>query len=140
MQRRVLLTYAKAGTIDLASRELGISAQTAKNHLTDAYRRLGVHSGPQAVYVLLGGQAAEDDLPEPVSLSWRRAYRRPLNGEMPAMVDGEVWLADLRAAAAVGDSEANGSTRASLRECVEFLSYYIRSPRGTIGTGGASGT
>lgn len=78
-QRRSILGYARHGTIDAAAIELGISSQTVKNHLTETYRRLGVRSGPQAIFMLMGGDAIVDRLPPPavVPARTRAAARRP---------------------------------------------------------------
>lgn len=63
-QRAVLLSYGQVGSVEAAGRQLGISAQTVKNHLSDAYRRLGVARGHQALYVLMGGDKAARSVPE----------------------------------------------------------------------------
>lgn len=43
-QRQILVLLANGRTIKSAAVEMGINYQTAKNHLTEAYRALGVSS------------------------------------------------------------------------------------------------
>lgn len=54
-----------------AADELRLSEQTVKNHLTAVYAALGVRSGAQAIYVLMGGDDVAASLPPP------REERRP---------------------------------------------------------------
>lgn len=63
-QRAAVLAYGRLGDQRLVADELGIAMQTVKNHLSDAYRRLGVESGPQAIYMLMGGAQAALAVPE----------------------------------------------------------------------------
>lgn len=103
---------------------------TVKAHLTEIYRRLGVDSGVQAMYVALGGSLA---------VAGDRPASAPALGlptHMPLMIEGQIDSEQLMAAARLGDNEAEHSTRASLVECVDFFRHYIR-PRGW-GTGQSS--
>lgn len=63
-QRAAVLAYGRLGDTRLVADQLGITFQTVKNHLADAYRRLGVTSGAQAVYVLMGGDRSALEVPE----------------------------------------------------------------------------
>jgi DNA-binding CsgD family transcriptional regulator len=63
-QRAVIFAYGRLGSIAAAAADIGIAEPTAKQHLTAVYRRLGVDSAPQAIYVLMGGEAAVQAVPE----------------------------------------------------------------------------
>lgn len=63
-QRATLLAYGRLGDQRLVAAELGIGVQTVKNHLSQAYSRLGVGSAPQAIYVLMGGDQMALQVPE----------------------------------------------------------------------------
>lgn len=63
-QRATLLAYGRLGDQRLVAEELGITTQTVKNHLSQAYGRLGVASGPQAIYMLMGGDQTALQVPE----------------------------------------------------------------------------
>lgn len=153
-QRRVLMTYARAGHVAPAAAELELSEQTVKNHLSDAYRRLGVVSGLQALYLVLGGDGAAQELPEASVASTAAAMGRlarqleERDAELAAcrareaarqrpaappawlrnLVDGAIEVAQLRAWSERFDAEA-GKPSAMLmtaREWVELLEYYCR--------------
>lgn len=137
-QRATLMAYARAGSIESAAALLGIGGQTIKNHLTDAYRRLGVKSGPQAIYVLMGGEGVLRALPTALPRQSHRLRGAPLH--MPTLVDGQMSLGELRQAARVGDLEAGNAGpdcaqcglppgRATLTELIDWLAYYVR-PKG----------
>lgn len=63
-QRATLLAYGRLGDQRLVAAELGIGQQTVKNHLSQAYSRLGVASAPQAIYMLMGGEQTALQVPE----------------------------------------------------------------------------
>ncbi len=131
-----------------------------KNHLTSAYRRLGARTGPQAVFILLGGEGAvatlppardrrQDTCPELGVLRARvRILERELRGrprpdrridappDVPTMVDGEITMAQLRAAAARYDADMDRTSEMQMtcREWAELLAYHVlpsqaRDPR-----------
>lgn len=143
-QRATLLAYARAGTIERTADLLELAPQTVKNHLSEAYHLLGVRTGPQAIYVLMGGDDVLRNLPG--SLPSRRQLRaRGVALQMPDMVDGELWLRDLRSAARMGDAEVGAaevcdtcrlsSARATLSELVSWLTLYVRPGRAAgVGT------
>ena len=56
-QRQVLLTVLRGRTAAQAARELGISANTVRRNVQEAYRRLGVHNRIGAALALgvIGG-------------------------------------------------------------------------------------
>lgn len=61
-QREIIELLSRPGarrSVTSVATELGISVQTAKNHLTSAYRTLGVYSLGQAVRVILDRRAVE---------------------------------------------------------------------------------
>lgn len=126
-QRATLLAYARTGTIEGAAAVMGLSAQTAKNHLSVGYRRLGVKSGPQAIYLLMGGENVLRDLPPALPAHRRAAQRRVRHLRMPSMIDGEITLRDLRDAARLGDADTT-EPKASFTELVDWLAYYIHPP------------
>lgn len=104
-QREILLTYAHTGTVKGAAHELGLSQQTVKTQLSEAYGRLGVESGIQAIYQLLDGdrllgeheQAMRRHLTEYVEAEWlTEAVRAAAHAAIEAMVetvDRRVYLA-----------------------------------------------
>jgi DNA-binding CsgD family transcriptional regulator len=51
-QADVLVSYARLGDQQSVAQALDMSVQTVKNHLGEAYRRLGVGSIVEAIYVL----------------------------------------------------------------------------------------
>jgi DNA-binding CsgD family transcriptional regulator len=138
-QRQALLETARTGSAKGAAESLGVAVPTIKNQLTDVYRRLGVRSGMQAIYLVMGGRITTDQLPEPTSdVSWLRARVRRLEGllrrreaaverlarmretrgergqlpplAVPVMVDGRIRLADIRAASLRCDADAERSS------------------------------
>lgn len=151
-QRTTLLEYARLGSVRATGSLLGISPQTVKNHLADAYRRLGVRSGPQAVFVMMGGEGAVSAIPpaahdlavlrarvralerqargrSPTPLADRLPSRRdavPL--DVPVMVDGHITLAQLRAASRRYDADMarTADMQMACGEWVDLLSYHIR--------------
>lgn len=76
-QREVLLAYAQLGSQEAVAASMGISVQTIKNHLTQAYRRLGAHGGVHAIYLIMGGaerlSAAEPPIDRRLSRPGRSA-------------------------------------------------------------------
>lgn len=138
-QRRLLLAYARTGTHAAVAHEFGLAPSTVKNHLANAYERLGVHNGQQAIYLVMGGDDVARDLaPELPTLPRPRLATSAPYASMPVMIDGQISLDDLRTAARIGDAEADGSPRATLSECIEFLSYYVRPrPRSTEAVAGS---
>lgn len=146
-QRATLIEYARAGTVHGAAQLLGIGPQTVKNHLSEAYRRLGVKTGPQAVYVLFGGEDVIRALP-PALQPRQKARLRSANPRMPALIDGEMRIHDIRLAGRVGHAEASAGAgptcdtcglsplRVTLVEAFEWLALYVRHPRSQAsGTG-----
>lgn len=126
-QRATLLAYARTGGIEGAAALVGISGQTAKNHLSEGYRRLGVKSGPQAIYLLMGGENVLRDLPPALPAHRRAAGRGARASRLPTMIDGEITLRDLREAARLGDADTT-EPKASFTELVDWLAFYIHPP------------
>ena len=54
----VLLTYARVGSIRAAAVELNFHQQTVKNTLLGIHRKLGVKSSIQALWKVIGEEAA----------------------------------------------------------------------------------
>jgi DNA-binding CsgD family transcriptional regulator len=54
----ILLTYARLGTYLAVGKELGISRQTVANTLINVRNKLGVDSTIQALWLVLGEEAA----------------------------------------------------------------------------------
>jgi DNA-binding CsgD family transcriptional regulator len=54
----VLLTYARLGSYLAVGKELGISRQTVANTLVNVRNKLGVDSTIQALWAVLGQEAA----------------------------------------------------------------------------------
>jgi DNA-binding NarL/FixJ family response regulator len=51
-QADVVVAYARLGDQRSVAKALDMSIQTVKNHLSEAYKRLGVDSIVEAIYVL----------------------------------------------------------------------------------------
>lgn len=146
-QRATLIEYARTGTIRSAAELLGINAQTAKNRLSEIYRILGVTTGTQAIYVLMGGEDVIRKLP-PVLAPRSDGRLRSGNPKMPTLIDGEMTIQDIRLAGRIGHAEASvgaepacdacglSPLRVTLIEAFEWLALYVRSGRPRpIGTG-----
>lgn len=78
-QRQVLQLLAQGLTSRQIAARLGCSERTARNRLSDAYERLQVHSGPQAVAKALQLGLLERSVADPQPV--------PVSSERPAIQD-----------------------------------------------------
>lgn len=69
-QERALRSYAKEGSMAQAATSLGITLQTMKNQVHDAYERLGASSSIQA-FTILGWLRPENPLVDLIDIEAR---------------------------------------------------------------------
>lgn len=114
-QLETLIAYIEVGSIAAAAHELGISATTARQHLSGLYRRTGCLNAAQAAYQLGRAESAGGARSQTLGSPDRHLRESPpaRGGGQPSSQSGDRWSKSSRSEVSI--SRAVNSSKVPYR-------------------------